>query len=157
MKRIIQITSVVALIGAGAAIPLVSASASVPDSNNIIHACYTTSSGALRIIDTDDGGSCYSYETKLTWSASGLKAFTGTDVTSNGYVGSLTETCPDGGIPVELWIGGNSPLDINGAGNQGHESLVYPNGDDTQPPDGIYGDGTTVPKNTQVTYTLICS
>lgn len=161
MMRSGKLTLVTVIVTASCGIGIVAgdlAFASVPDSNGIIHACYTTSSGALRIIDPGNGGSCYEYETSLTWSSDGPKAFTGTATTTgNGDYGTLSETCPDGGVPTELWIDGSNPLSISGSGNQGYESLIYPNGDSTQPPDGISGGGTSVPKNTQVSYTLICS
>lgn len=131
--------------------------ASVPDTDGTIHGCYTTSSGALRVIDPSTGGSCYSYETGISWNSpqSGLKYYT-----STGYVNSqsITETCPDGGIPSSLWVNGNNVLLSNGAGSAFNESLVYPNNDSTKNPDGLSAYSNQFPSSyTAVTYSLICS
>jgi hypothetical protein len=41
--------------------------ASIPDSNGIIHGCYKTSGGALRVINTDRGQTCGTGERALKW------------------------------------------------------------------------------------------
>ncbi len=49
------------------------ASASIPASNGVIHACYSTTRnpvGRLRVIDTDAGQSCTAGEVALTWNQS---------------------------------------------------------------------------------------
>jgi hypothetical protein len=140
---------------AGAAIVatmcVASATASVPDSSGVIHACYTTSSGALRIIDTDDGGACYSYETAVSWNAStpSLKSFTGT----GSYSGGVLVTCPDGGVPVSLWLNQNGSAYYQSPSSQ---TLAFPDNDTSQPPDGIGGSTTSFSSGT-VYYTIICT
>jgi hypothetical protein len=62
---------------AGAAVALVAvggvAFAVIPDANtNVIHSCYATSTGALRVIDPSKGQSCGSGETALNWNGRGI-------------------------------------------------------------------------------------
>lgn len=47
--------------------------ASIPDSSGVIHACYTRSSGALRV---SDAGTCTSKETALSWNTVGRAGLT---------------------------------------------------------------------------------
>ncbi len=47
------------------------AHASVPGPNGIITACYQQSTGALRVIDVQAGGSCRNNELQLTWAQTG--------------------------------------------------------------------------------------
>ena len=67
-KRSLAVVGVAALAAAGIAY------ASIPDSNNRINACYKTSNGALRVVDTAAGGSCNGSETALAWDAVGARA-----------------------------------------------------------------------------------
>lgn len=47
--------------------------ATIPDSGTaVIHACYTNSTGALRVIDPSKGQSCAAGETALNWNGRGL-------------------------------------------------------------------------------------
>ena len=43
----------------------------IPDGNNVIHACYDTTKGDLRVIDSPDE-TCRKTETALKWARSGL-------------------------------------------------------------------------------------
>jgi exopolysaccharide biosynthesis protein len=66
--------------------------ASIPDSAGVIHGCYATKDGSLRVVDTDAGGSCITSkgkETSLTWS-SGVFLFA--NVKSDGTLVSGTAT-----------------------------------------------------------------
>jgi len=45
--------------------------ASIPDAGGVIHGCYKTNKGDLRVIDPSAGGSCQSSETPLDWSQTG--------------------------------------------------------------------------------------
>src|SRR5205823_3482798 len=47
--------------------------ASIPDAAGVIHACRNTSTGALRVIDTNAGQTCTSSETALQWGSQVLK------------------------------------------------------------------------------------
>lgn len=157
-KKLLKMAAVVAVLtlGFGSGLAL----ASVPDSSGTIQSCYTTSSGALRVIDPSSGGSCHSYETSLSWSQSGqsVKTFSGTDtVLGSSGTGTLTESCSDSGIPLSLWFNGRNVMSINGAGSSATETLVYPNGDSTKAPIGIQVTSNTLQPNTSGSYTLICS
>lgn len=54
-----------AVIG-GATVAIVSAA--IPDNGGVIHSCRNTFSGALKVIDTEAGQSCGSFEAALNWS-----------------------------------------------------------------------------------------
>lgn len=45
--------------------------ASIPDGSGVIHGCYTSNNGQLRIIDTAEGDSCRNSETAISWSQTG--------------------------------------------------------------------------------------
>jgi hypothetical protein len=45
--------------------------ANIPDANGVIHGCYKTTQGTLRIVDTDKAQSCSNSETPLDWSQTG--------------------------------------------------------------------------------------
>jgi hypothetical protein len=47
------------------------ASAAIPDSGGVIHGCYKTSDGKLRVINTEAGQTCSSGETALSWNQTG--------------------------------------------------------------------------------------
>ncbi len=51
--------------------------ATIPDSNGVIHSCYTTKGGSLRVIDTGAGESCNLKESPLDWNAQGPTGPTG--------------------------------------------------------------------------------
>lgn len=63
------------VLGCGAALLAAGgvAYATIPDSGTaVIHACYTNSTGALRVIDPSKGQSCAAGETALNWNGRGL-------------------------------------------------------------------------------------
>lgn len=43
----------------------------IPDANSVIHGCYAGPRGALRVIDTEAGGTCDPGETALDWNQKG--------------------------------------------------------------------------------------
>jgi hypothetical protein len=45
--------------------------ATIPDTNGVIHGCYATKDGSLRVIDTAAGQNCGPKETALDWSQTG--------------------------------------------------------------------------------------
>lgn len=45
--------------------------ATIPDSNGVIHACYKTGQGTLRLIDPSKSQACLDSETALNWSQTG--------------------------------------------------------------------------------------
>jgi len=59
-------------------------SASIPDSNGVIHACYSNRDGTLRVIDTAAGGICNtSKETALNWAQVNQSALNNANVVSS--------------------------------------------------------------------------
>ena len=81
-----------ALVGVGGI-----AYATIPDASGVIHACYKTGQGTLRVIDPDKAQTCSSAETQLDWSKTGPQGLPGqqgppgpTDVWSvDGYGAGL--------------------------------------------------------------------
>src|SRR5437879_3725406 len=51
--------------------------ASIPDGSGVIHGCYKTIGGSLRVIDTGSGGACNAGETPLGWNQTGPRGPTG--------------------------------------------------------------------------------
>jgi hypothetical protein len=47
------------------------ATATIPDGNGVIHACYAKKGGSLRVVDTGGGGTCTSKEADLAWGEQG--------------------------------------------------------------------------------------
>lgn len=64
--RVASVGVVFAFVVAGA-----TALASIPDAIGVIHGCFRTSTGALRVIDSDAGETCRSGETSLNWNQQG--------------------------------------------------------------------------------------
>jgi hypothetical protein len=72
MKGKLLRPTVVALAIAGALLAAGGiAYATIPDSSGVIHACYKTTQGTLRVIDTGNAQTCSSSETPLNWSQTG--------------------------------------------------------------------------------------
>src|SRR5215212_10977891 len=63
--------------------------AAIPDSSKVIHACYATTTGDLRVID-DASASCKSNETPLTWARSGLTGYEVIQETRDADPGAFT-------------------------------------------------------------------
>jgi hypothetical protein len=63
--------------------------ATIPDSGNVIHACYATMTGDLRVID-DASASCKSNETSLSWARSGLTGYEVIQETREADPGAFT-------------------------------------------------------------------
>jgi hypothetical protein len=65
----------VLLLGAAAGLALLgvvaSVQAAIPDASGVIHGCYKTNGGNLRVIDTGQGQSCSNSETTLNWNQTG--------------------------------------------------------------------------------------
>jgi hypothetical protein len=69
MNRTKRISVMAAVAGATVAVGVGVAWSQIPDASGVIHACYTRSGGALRVIDS--GQNCSSKETSLTWNQAG--------------------------------------------------------------------------------------
>ena len=59
--------------------------ATIPDGSGVIHGCFTTSNGALRVIDTDAGGTCKKGETSLNWNQTGPQGQAGQNGTADAF------------------------------------------------------------------------
>jgi hypothetical protein len=66
--------------------------ATIPDSSGVIHACYKTSNGALRVIDTGLGGTCAASETALQWNQTGPPGPAGPAGATHVVVRTFTQT-----------------------------------------------------------------
>jgi hypothetical protein len=72
MKGKLLRPTVVALAIAGALLAAGGiAYATIPDSSGVIHACYKTNQGTLRVIDTGQGQTCSNSEASINWSQTG--------------------------------------------------------------------------------------
>jgi hypothetical protein len=67
MRRLL---TAVLLAGGLAIVGTVVAVAAIPDAGGVIHGCYASKDGALRVIDTS-AGSCSKKETAISWSQAG--------------------------------------------------------------------------------------
>jgi hypothetical protein len=59
--------------------------AAIPDANGIIHGCRANAGGALRVVNSEAGGTCLPNETSLNWSQTGPQGEPGEPV-AYGYV-----------------------------------------------------------------------
>lgn len=125
-KRILLAACVAAMLalGIGGGVAM-GASQSIPDSGGVIHGCYKPSgyaTGALIVIDTDEGQSCPSDMTALDWDEEGPAGVSGYEVDSCSPQGtdcstfnsdSATLDCPSGKVAVS---GGYSGTPITSEG-----------------------------------------
>src|SRR5437870_3505192 len=72
--------------------------ASIPDSNGVIHGCYDTKKGTLRVVDTSAGGTCTTKENAITWAQQGPPGASGPtgETGSQGPMGPVGDTGPAG-------------------------------------------------------------
>lgn len=80
---------------------------SIPDGAGVIHGCYDTASGALRVIDTDAAGVCRGGETALDWNQKGEPGLSGAmgapgAAGPQGPPGSATAYGRSAGGPIAL-------------------------------------------------------
>jgi hypothetical protein len=75
MKAYLKRPRMLVLLGAGALVALGGgiSYAAIPDSSGVIHACYKSQNGQLRVIDTEKGESCLPSETSLTFNQTGIQ------------------------------------------------------------------------------------
>jgi len=70
--------SAIAVTVLAAAVLIASAAwATIPDAGGVIHGCYKSSDGKLRVIDTEAGQACASGEKALSWNQTGPQGPTG--------------------------------------------------------------------------------
>jgi hypothetical protein len=95
--------------------------ASIPDSNGVIHGCYKTQNGQLRVINTP-GQSCNPSENALNWNQTGPAGPAGGQGPAGpaGPRGATGATGPSGSS-IRAWgqISGNEPLVQRGVGITG--------------------------------------
>jgi hypothetical protein len=96
--------------------------AAIPDSNGVIHGCYVSGQGQLRVIDTAKAKeSCKNNETAISWNQQGPK-------------GDKGDTGPQGPQGVKGDTGPQGPQGIQGAtgaqGPQGPQGETGPQGED---------------------------
>lgn len=73
MPKLMRLLSYVgvAVVSALASVAAVSYAA-VPDSNGVIHGCYSNLNGSLRIIDSEAGQGCNALQTAISWNQVGV-------------------------------------------------------------------------------------
>jgi type VI protein secretion system component Hcp len=104
--------------------------ATIPDSGGVIHACYLTKLGTLRVIDPSAGQQCTSLETAIDWNKQGPQGIQGLP----GPKGDTGATGPAGA-----------------KGDQGDPGPQGPPGPKGDPgPQGPAGAGVPPPANTTV-------
>jgi hypothetical protein len=121
--------------------------ATIPDSNGVIHGCYTTKGGILRVIDTSVGQSCTSFETPITWNQKGPKGDTGPQGLRGdaGPAGPKGDAGPAGAQGPNGDTGPPGPKgDTGQTGSQGPKGDTGPAGSQGPPgPPGPAGAGLT--------------
>ncbi len=91
MRKIVTTTAVAAAVLGITGTAL----ASIPDSGGVIHGCYGTKLGTLRVIDTGAGQACVKGETGLNWNQTGPQGATG-PAGPQGATGSRGAAGPQG-------------------------------------------------------------
>jgi hypothetical protein len=95
--------------------------ATIPDSNNVIHSCYTTKGGSLRVIDPGAGESCNLKESPLDWNAQGPTGPT-------GPAGAQGQTGPTGPAGSQGPKGDQGPAGISGLEQASRSVNLAPGG-----------------------------
>jgi collagen triple helix repeat protein len=121
--------------------------ATIPGSNGTINGCYEKRTGILRVIDTNTGAKCTSYETPINWNQQGQKGPTGPAGAQGlkGDAGAPGDRGPTGAAGVQGENGAAGPQGAMGAtgaagpqgptGAAGLRGAVGPTG-----PQGATGD-----------------
>jgi hypothetical protein len=78
--------------------------AAIPDSGGVIHGCYLTKGGLLRVVDTDAGQTCTKYEVALTWNQTGPQGLPGaTGATGQAGSDGATGATGPAGEPTHFY------------------------------------------------------
>jgi hypothetical protein len=130
-RRFVVVAAVIAFAAAGGI-----AYATIPDSAGVVHACYTKSTGTIRVIDTSVTN-CKSGETSLTWSQTGPGGPKG-DAGATGPPGPTGPAGPTGSAGP---AGATGPAGPTGAkGDPGPAGATGPQGPKGDPgPAGTTG------------------
>ena len=70
----------------------------IPGEDGLIHGCYENTTGALRVIDSDQGGVCRGGETALDWNQTGPAGPAG----PAGPQGAAGPGVPEGSLPLQV-------------------------------------------------------
>jgi hypothetical protein len=125
-KTLVAGLATVVLVAGGTA-----AWASIPDTHGVIHGCYSTKTGALRVINSDSTH-CKSGERSMTWNQRGPTGAPG----DTGPQGVNGDTGAQGEQGIQGEIGPVGPRGDDGAiGPQGEQGIAGPQGEqgDTGP------------------------
>lgn len=132
--------------------------AAIPDSSGVIHGCYKTNKGTLRVIDTDKGQTCSKSETPLSWNQTGPRGAQGPAGPAGpqgpqGATGAQGPAGPAGPDGPEGATGPQGPQGPQGTqGTQGTQGPQGPAGLST----GTSGSSTTaVPLSTAMTFETV--
>lgn len=109
--------------------------ATIPDSSGIIHGCYQTANGRLKVIDTDLGQTCSPSESSLSWNQTGPQGPPG----PQGPAGAKGATGPQG------LAGPPGPQGDQGA--PGQQGPTGPSGPTDVWSASAYGNGFNNPDN----------
>ena len=133
------VTAAVLLAGVAGSGVAFAASSSIPDATGVIHGCYLTNTGALRVINTDAGQSCKSNELALQWSQTGPPG-------PKGDTGATGPEGPKGDTGATGAVGPDSRAGPSGAqGAKGNTGAIGPTGRPGHGPTGprVLPPGTT--------------
>jgi type VI secretion system secreted protein Hcp len=134
-KRILKIAlPTIAALGAGAAVGV----AAIPDADGTVHACVTTATGAVRIIDSATTTTCGAGEQAVTWNQQGPQG-------PPGPAGPQGDQGPRGATGDTGSSGGSSPSDNGSSSNNSFSTPSQaggPNADMFLKLDGVAGDST---------------
>jgi hypothetical protein len=100
VKRITVLAAISAVVALVTSLGVATiAIATIPDSNNVINACYANPKGDLRVIDSPSQG-CKSGETPISWARSGLTDYEVVTVShsATGDHGGALASCPSGKV-----------------------------------------------------------
>jgi hypothetical protein len=112
-------TPIASLVALALAAGTFAASASIPDSKGVIHACHRKSDGRLRVIDTQKGRKCRKSERPVEWNERGRRGRVGPegDRGPRGRRGPQGEPGPPGGgFPITEHLTGSSEVTQVAAG-----------------------------------------
>ncbi len=125
-SRLLLIGSTFVAFGAGLAY------AAIPDAGDVIHGCFKTVAGTLRVIDPDEGETCKQNETALDWNQQGLRGDKGDPgaAGATGAKGDKGEQGLQGETGAKGETGTAGPQGPQGEpGPQGPQGELGPKGD----------------------------
>lgn len=124
---------------------VVTAYASIPGSDTVIHGCYLNRVGSLRVIDPSAGQQCLASEAAIQWNQQGLPGLTG----PQGPQGPTGLQGPKGDTGATGAVGAQGATGLTGAsGGPGPQGPAGPKGDTgavgPQGPQGAQGPAGSI-------------